>query len=75
MKTNEETSSIHTFFAAKSIFITGGTGFVGKQLVEKLLRSCSTIDRIYLLIRSKRGMDAQERLQHLCALPVRRFVV
>ncbi len=36
----EATSEIAEFFKRKSIFITGATGFIGKQLVEKLVRSC-----------------------------------
>lgn len=40
MSANIETSAIEGFFRKKSIFITGATGFLGKQLVEKLVRSC-----------------------------------
>jgi fatty acyl-CoA reductase len=41
MTNNDNNSLISTFFNSKSVFITGGTGFVGKQIIEKLLRSCS----------------------------------
>jgi FlaA1/EpsC-like NDP-sugar epimerase len=37
----------------RSIFITGATGFVGKVLVEKLLRSCPDIAKIYILVRGE----------------------
>jgi fatty acyl-CoA reductase len=40
MTKNEQNSVISMFFDAKSVFITGATGFVGKQILEKLLRSC-----------------------------------
>jgi fatty acyl-CoA reductase len=40
MSASTETSAIAEFFKRKSIFITGATGFIGKQLVEKLVRSC-----------------------------------
>jgi fatty acyl-CoA reductase len=40
MSASTETSGIAEFFKRKSIFITGATGFIGKQLVEKLVRSC-----------------------------------
>lgn len=40
MTDTEEQSAIAQFFRGKSVFITGGTGFVGKQIIEKLLRSC-----------------------------------
>lgn len=33
-------ADIESFFREKTIFITGATGFVGKVLVEKLLRCC-----------------------------------
>lgn len=36
-----------------------------KALVEKLLRSCKDIRRIYLLIREKRGKSPKERLAEL----------
>nr|CAD7450804.1 unnamed protein product [Timema bartmani] len=48
----------------KCIFITGGSGFVGKAIVEKLLRSVPDVT-IILLIRPKRGKSAQERLEEI----------
>lgn len=41
--------------------MTGGTGFVGKAIVEKLLRSCSSISTIYLLVREKKGITPNQR--------------
>lgn len=52
-----ENSQIAEWYSGKSILITGATGFMGKVLVEKLLRSCPDVKRIYLLIRSKKGVD------------------
>lgn len=46
---------IENFFAEKNVLITGATGFVGKVLVEKLLRSCATLNSIYILIRTKKN--------------------
>lgn len=43
----------------------GATGFLGKVLVEKLLRSCTTIKRVYILIRKKNGKPALERFQNI----------
>jgi len=48
------TSQIAEFYRDRSVFVTGGTGFLGKVLVEKLLRSCPDIKSIYLLIRPKK---------------------
>ncbi|ELU15810.1 hypothetical protein CAPTEDRAFT_228509 [Capitella teleta] len=56
-------TSIPDFFNGRSLFITGVTGFMGKVLLEKLLRSCPEIRMIYVLIRPKRGVDAQVRLE------------
>ncbi|KAK4291379.1 hypothetical protein Pmani_035791 [Petrolisthes manimaculis] len=57
-------SEITEFYRNKTIFITGGTGFMGKVLVEKLLRSCP-VRRIYLLMRPKRGVDVEQRLDDM----------
>lgn len=60
-------SKVVEFYHGSSIFITGGTGFIGQLLIEKLLRTCGGIDKIYLLIREKRGKTAEERLDKICA--------
>ncbi|CAF3527600.1 unnamed protein product [Adineta steineri] len=65
MSASIESSAIADFFKQKSIFITGATGFIGKQLVEKLVRSCPDIENIYLLVRPKRGHDVTERVKEL----------
>ncbi|XP_012270559.1 putative fatty acyl-CoA reductase CG5065 [Orussus abietinus] len=64
------TMTVKDFYRDKSIFITGGTGFMGKVLVEKLLRSCPGIKNIYLLMRPKRGQDVQQRLRELLNAPL-----
>ncbi|XP_070495680.1 putative fatty acyl-CoA reductase CG5065 [Chironomus tepperi] len=58
--------TIPEFFAGQEVFITGGTGFVGKVLIEKLLRSCPEIKTIYILLRPKKGLSIDERLRSLC---------
>ncbi|MEE2733012.1 MAG: fatty acyl-CoA reductase [Pseudomonadota bacterium] len=51
-------------FNGKSVFITGVTGFVGKVLLEKILRSVPSVERIHLLIRgNRRYPSAAERFQ------------
>ncbi|KAM8703105.1 hypothetical protein ACLKA7_005437 [Drosophila subpalustris] len=49
------------FYKNKTIFITGGSGFVGKVTIEKLLRS-TDVKRIYVLIRPKKGQEVQDRI-------------
>lgn len=58
--------SIADFYKNAHIFITGGTGFVGKVIIEKLLRSCPDLAKIYVLVRSKREKSAEERFIELC---------
>ncbi|CAF1499260.1 unnamed protein product [Adineta ricciae] len=67
---NACTSTIANFFKNKTIFVTGATGFVGKCLLEKLIRSCPNLHRIYVLIRGKHNITPNERLIQLCASPV-----
>lgn len=62
--------SIPAFYANRSIFITGCTGFMGKVLIEKLLRSCPDIHEIFVLIRSKKELSMQDRLKNMLSLPV-----
>ncbi|KAI5721993.1 hypothetical protein M8J76_002099 [Diaphorina citri] len=59
---HEVGTPIQEFYRGATVLITGGTGFMGKALTEKLLRSCPHLRRIYLLIRPKRGKPVQERL-------------
>lgn len=50
-------------FIGKTIFITGGSGFLGKVLIEKLLRKCPDIEKIYLLLRPKKGSSPKQRIE------------
>ncbi|XP_016948127.1 fatty acyl-CoA reductase wat [Drosophila biarmipes] len=52
---------IQGFFKNKTVFLTGATGFLGKVVTEKLLRT-SEVSRIYALVRPKRGVPIQERI-------------
>lgn len=59
------TSSLRDFYRDRSVFITGATGFMGKVLVEKLLRSCTEIKKVYVLVRPKAGHDIRRRVEEL----------
>jgi len=58
-------TAISDFYAGRTLFLTGVTGFMGKVLLEKLLRSCPAIHQIYVLIRPKRGLTVPARLAQL----------
>jgi fatty acyl-CoA reductase len=62
---NKSQSYITDYYKNKSIFITGGSGFVGKALIEKLLRSCPELNKIYLLLRHKKGKKPSQRLDEI----------
>lgn len=66
----EEDSEIQKFFADSSVFITGGTGYLGKLILEKLLRSCPDVKRIYILVREKKGKDNKKRFEEIFETPV-----
>ena len=62
-------SSICEFYRNRSVLITGGTGFLGKALIEKLLRTCD-VDNIFLLVRKKAGGNIEDRLEEIVNTPV-----
>ncbi|CAH1365606.1 unnamed protein product [Tenebrio molitor] len=61
----ESQSEIREFFKNQTIFITGGTGFIGKVLIEKLLRICYDLSLIYVLVRPKRNKSPNERIKEM----------
>lgn len=67
--------SIGEFYSHRDVFITGATGFLGKCLMEKLLRSVPDIGQVMIVIRSKKGKSAKERLDAIFASKVTHVVV
>lgn len=53
---------IHEKFDGRNILITGVTGFLGKIILEKILRSIPQVGDIYLLIRPKKDTVPSQRL-------------
>lgn len=45
---------------AKKLF----PGFMGKVLVEKLLRDCEELSTIFILVRTKKGQQPHERYEN-----------
>jgi hypothetical protein len=53
-------SELQKFYKGRIILLTGATGFVGKCVLEKLLRD-TEVCKIFVLIRSLPGSSTQER--------------
>ena len=64
--------SIGEFYSHKDVFITGATGFMGKCLVEKLLRSVPDIGRVMVLVRPKKTKSVQDRISDMLSSKVNR---
>ncbi|KAF8647962.1 hypothetical protein HU200_065162 [Digitaria exilis] len=60
--TMEETR-IPGYFKNKGILVTGSTGFLGKILVEKILRVQPDVKRIYLPVRAPDAESAKKRVE------------
>ncbi|CAO1331806.1 unnamed protein product [Diamesa hyperborea] len=56
-------SPVQEFYRDKCILLTGGSGFIGKLLLEKLLRI--KVKEVILLLRPKRGKTSDERLAEI----------
>ncbi|XP_024935282.2 probable fatty acyl-CoA reductase 4 [Ziziphus jujuba] len=54
--------SVVQFLENKTILVTGATGFLGKMLVEKVLRIQPNVKKLYLLIRASDGESASKRM-------------
>lgn len=58
-------TNIQRFFHSKNLLITGSSGFVGKVLLEKLLRSCPNVGTIYVLLRPKHNTELRRRVEDI----------
>ncbi|TYJ26446.1 hypothetical protein E1A91_A07G120300v1 [Gossypium mustelinum] len=59
-----ELGSALQFLDNKSILVTGGTGFLAKIFVEKILRVQPNVKKLYLLVRAADHKSAIHRLHH-----------
>ncbi|GLH00542.1 Fatty acyl-CoA reductase, partial [Gryllus bimaculatus] len=62
--------TVAEFYRGQSVLLTGGSGFVGRVLLEKLLFYCPDIDTVYVLLRPRKGLSVQERLHKLLDVPL-----
>jgi fatty acyl-CoA reductase len=46
---------IKEFYEGKQILLTGCTGFIGKVLLEKVMRSMPNFGMLYIMVRGKRN--------------------
>lgn len=63
-------SVIAQWYVDQHILVTGATGFMGKILVEKILRSCPKVNTLYVLVRPKKGKQPKQRMEELLNSPV-----
>lgn len=70
MDEKSQPTDIQNYYQDRSLFLTGVSGFLGKALLEKLLRSCPKIGTINVLIRPKSGFDPGSRLRTIFQSPV-----
>lgn len=55
---------ITKFLRGKAFLITGATGFLGKVLIEKMLRTAPDVNKIFILIKAKNKEHAMKRLKN-----------
>lgn len=66
----EKATPLQHFYEGANILITGGTGFLGKILLNKLFTSCPGIENIYILIRKKNNKDVHTRAEEIFNDPI-----
>lgn len=54
-------SAVTDFYKNKNVLLTGGTGYFGKMIIEKLLRT-TEVKNIYLIVRDKQDIDFEKRV-------------
>ncbi|GJQ78019.1 hypothetical protein Trydic_g2368 [Trypoxylus dichotomus] len=60
---------IYDNFIQATFFVTGGTGYMGKTIIERLLRAFD-VKKVYVLIRFKKDKSPEVRLQEIFANPL-----
>lgn len=65
-----EKKTIANFLRNQTVFVTGGTGFLGQCLIERLLSATPEIKKIYVLVRAKNGYSPESRIEKLMSKSV-----
>lgn len=60
---NRPKSQIAEFYAGKTVFLTGVTGFLGKIVLAQLFTFCPEIKKVFCLIRGRSGVSAAARFE------------
>ena len=61
-----QSDSIEEFYSDTVILLTEAIGFVGKGLLEKLMRVFPRITAIFILLRPKKKPDDRRAIQKAC---------
>ncbi|XP_071724847.1 fatty acyl-CoA reductase 2, chloroplastic [Rutidosis leptorrhynchoides] len=61
---HEDGIGIVKYLKGKCFFLTGGTGFLAKVLIEKILRTVPEVGKIFILVKAKNKEAAMERLKN-----------
>ena len=63
MERNNMGLGIKEFYTGKTIFLTGATGFVGKVVLEKIIRSLGNYKKLFVMVRAKKNMSVRDRFE------------
>ncbi|KAK4345928.1 hypothetical protein RND71_036104 [Anisodus tanguticus] len=61
---NDDGIGIIKFLRGKTFLITGATGFLGKVLIEKILRTVPDVNKIFIFIKAENKEVAMNRLEN-----------
>lgn len=61
MANDSSNDDIKSFYINKNVFVTGATGYLGKVVIEKLLRDCKDMGNMYIMLRANSESDAAKK--------------